>query len=49
MRTITINSILLNGTTVFNNIDLLAPKQQALEFAGWWIIGTITIYFISFL
>ena len=33
-RTIAINNTLPNGTTASNNIDLPAPKQQALEFAG---------------
>ena len=38
-----------NGTAASGGTDSLAPKQRALEFAGWWVMSAVVVYFISFL
>lgn len=48
-RTIAINGTLPNGTTASGGTDSLAPKQHALEFAGWWVMSAVVVYSISFL
>jgi len=48
-RTIIINGTLPNGTTASGGTDSPAPKQYALEVAGWWVMGAVVMYSVSFL
>ena len=48
-RTIAINGTLPNGTTASGGTDSPASKKHALEFAGWWVMGAVVVYSISFL
>jgi hypothetical protein len=47
--TIVINGTLENGTTAPGGTESAGPRSAALEFAGYWVMGAIVLYTVSFL
>ncbi|KAF2812934.1 uncharacterized protein BDZ99DRAFT_460263 [Mytilinidion resinicola] len=47
--TIVINGTLPNGTTAPGGTDSAGPRSAVLEFGGYWVMGAIVLYTVSFL
>lgn len=48
-RSIVLNGTLPNGTTASGGTDSAAPRQGVLEYAGYWVMGAIVLYTVSFM